>query len=58
MILKPIPNDERPILKLKVLAADALKGRRRDWGYGRKWEANYLVINDLSAIILKNTIID
>jgi len=53
MILKPIPSDERPILKLKVLAADALKGRRKDWGSGRKWEANYIVINDFQSYILQ-----
>lgn len=43
MILKPYPAAERPSLRLKVTAADVLKGRRQQWGYGRKWEGNYLV---------------
>lgn len=43
MILKPYPAAERPSLRLKVTAADVLKGRRQRWGYGRKWEGNYLV---------------
>ena len=43
MILKPIAVEERPNLQLKVLAADALKSRRKDWGVTRKWESDYLV---------------
>jgi len=42
MILKPIAVEERPNLQLKVLAADALKSRRKDWGVNRKWESDYL----------------
>lgn len=42
MILKPIKIEDRPNLQLKVLSADALKGRRKDWGVGRKWEGDYL----------------
>jgi len=44
MILKPFPAAERPALRLKVYAAGALIGRRAEWGYRRKWEANYLFI--------------
>lgn len=43
MILKPYPPAERPSLRLKVTAADVLKGRRQQWGYQRKWEGNYLL---------------
>ena len=43
MVLKPVPPADRPSLRLKVLAAGALFGRRPAWGYQRKWLANYLV---------------
>ncbi|XP_050418381.2 unconventional myosin-Id isoform X2 [Patella vulgata] len=42
MILRKIPRDERPALRLKVTAGDVLKGRRQEWGFKRKWEGNYL----------------
>ncbi|XP_074658993.1 unconventional myosin-Id-like [Tubulanus polymorphus] len=42
MVLSKIPRDERPMLQLKVLAADALNNKRRAWGFKRKWEGNYL----------------
>ena len=42
MVLQKIPRDKWPELQLKVIAADALKGRRQNWGYHRKWEGNYL----------------
>lgn len=42
MILKPVTAAERPGLQLKIYAADALKGRRKDWGSMQKWEGNYL----------------
>jgi hypothetical protein len=42
MILKPVSLEDRPNLQLKVLAADAFKGRRKDWGVSRKWEGDYL----------------
>lgn len=42
MILKPVSAAERPGLQLKIYAADALKGRRKDWGSMQKWEGNYL----------------
>jgi len=44
MILKPYPPAERPSLRLKICAAGALIGRRRDWGFQRKWEGNYLFL--------------
>ena len=43
MILKHISEAERPSLKLKIYTADALKGKRKEWGSSRKWEGNYLV---------------
>ncbi|XP_041366127.1 unconventional myosin-Id-like [Gigantopelta aegis] len=42
MILRKIPIKERPALRIKVVAGDALKGRRVDWGVKRKWTGNYL----------------
>ncbi|CAH1788197.1 unnamed protein product [Owenia fusiformis] len=42
MILKNVPVDERPGLRLKICATEALKGRRREWGIKRKWQGNYL----------------
>lgn len=51
MILKPIPVADRPMMQLKVFAADALKGRRKEWGFDRKWEGNYL-LNVCTARVL------
>ncbi|XP_037090493.1 unconventional myosin ID-like [Pollicipes pollicipes] len=42
MVLSRIPADERPQMRLKVTTADALQGRRPEWGAGRRWEGNYL----------------
>ncbi|KAF0301962.1 Myosin-IA [Amphibalanus amphitrite] len=42
MVLSRIPADERPQMRLKVTAADALQGRRPEWGAGRRWQGNYL----------------
>lgn len=42
VILKKIPRDEWQQLRIKICAAEALKGRRSEWGYSRKWEGNYL----------------
>lgn len=53
MILKPYPAAERPSLRLKVTAADVLKGRRQQWGYGRKWEGNYLVNPDVNPRVME-----
>ncbi|XP_013401655.1 unconventional myosin-Id [Lingula anatina] len=41
MILKPIPEAERPTYRLKIAAAEVL-GRRKEWGFQRKWLGNYL----------------
>ncbi|XP_046369671.2 unconventional myosin-Id-like [Haliotis rufescens] len=42
MILRNIPKEDRPALRLKCAASDALKGQRIDYGLKRKWESNYL----------------
>ncbi|XP_067649162.1 unconventional myosin-Id-like [Haliotis asinina] len=42
MILRNIPKEDRPALRLKCAASDALKGQRLDYGLKRKWESNYL----------------
>ena len=42
MILNRIPENERPAMHLKVLAAETLNGRRSQWGYSRSWKGNYL----------------
>lgn len=42
MILRHQPKSEWPVLRLKVTAQDVLRGQRSDWGYRRRWDANYL----------------
>ena len=44
MILKKIPASERPVMRLKILAADALQGKRKEWGFGNSWAGNYLAM--------------
>lgn len=46
MILKKIPREDWPQLRNKIAAAEALKGRRPEWGYSRKWEGNYLAMSN------------
>lgn len=41
-ILRKFPRSEWPQLKLQVIAATALKKRRKFWGQERKWLGNYL----------------
>lgn len=45
-ILKKYPRSDWPTLKLQIIAASALKKRRKFWGAdkGRKWLGNYLSI--------------
>jgi hypothetical protein len=50
MILRGVPREERPQLRLKILAADALLNKRKHWGYDRRWEGNYLA--SVRAILL------
>nr|CAD7577169.1 unnamed protein product [Timema californicum] len=42
MILRAVPRNEWPQLKLKILAASSLNGKRATWGQGRKWLGDYL----------------
>lgn len=42
MMLKDIPQEEHAALQVKVFAGEALRGKRKDWGFHRKWEGNYL----------------
>ena len=42
MILRKVPREEWPQMHLKVIAADAFKGQRKEWGHNRRWEGNYL----------------
>ncbi|KAG0729962.1 Myosin-IA [Chionoecetes opilio] len=42
MILSNVPKTEWPQLRIKVIAGDALMGKRVDWGVRESWEGNYL----------------
>jgi len=42
MILRSVPREEWPQLRLKMCAASVLRGKRASWGQNRKWEGNYL----------------
>lgn len=44
MIISKIPVQERPGMHVKVYAAEALRNKRKEWGYGRRWEGNYLLL--------------
>ncbi|XP_069778226.1 unconventional myosin-Id-like isoform X2 [Narcine bancroftii] len=41
-IVKNIPPSDMPQIKAKIAAMDALLGRRKDWGFQRTWEQDYL----------------
>jgi myosin-1 len=42
MVLRKVPREEWPEMHLKVIAADALKSQRKEWGITRAWTGNYL----------------
>uniref|UniRef100_A0A0B7ADG6 Myosin motor domain-containing protein n=2 Tax=Arion vulgaris TaxID=1028688 RepID=A0A0B7ADG6_9EUPU len=42
MIISKIPERDRPMMRLKVIAGDILAGRRASWGVKRNWDGNYL----------------
>lgn len=46
MILKRFPREEWPQMQLKIIAAEALKRRRPEWGVKLKWEGDYLERKD------------
>lgn len=41
-VLRPIPRDQWPQLKMKISAASSLRNRRREWGANRQWFGDYL----------------
>lgn len=55
MILKPYPMSERPALRIKITAAEVMKGGRQTWGFRRKWEGNYLTSVRISDKITSST---
>jgi hypothetical protein len=42
MIISKIPEAEREEVHLKASAAEALDGRRREWGCKRRWKGDYM----------------
>ncbi|KAG7204040.1 hypothetical protein KM043_001899 [Ampulex compressa] len=42
MILKVIPREDWPQLRLKMAAGSVLRSKRSYWGQDRRWEGNYL----------------
>ncbi|RVE45880.1 hypothetical protein evm_009479 [Chilo suppressalis] len=42
LVLKPVPRAQWPQLRMKICAASALKGRRKDWGAAAVWLGDYL----------------
>ncbi|CAD6998474.1 myosin-IA [Ceratitis capitata] len=42
MILRKYPRSEWQQLRLQIIAASAMKGRRKHWGQQRKWIGDYL----------------
>lgn len=60
MILRKYPRSEWPQLRLQIIAATAIKGRRPNWGQQRKWLGDYLAnsqdnsANMAYSMIVKN----
>ncbi|XP_046427000.1 unconventional myosin ID isoform X1 [Neodiprion fabricii] len=46
MVLKVIPREDWPQLRIKMAAASALRSKRHNWGQERRWEGNYLSKQD------------
>ncbi len=42
MIISKIPEAEREEVHLKSSAAEALDGRRTEWGCKRRWKGDYM----------------
>lgn len=56
MILRKYPRSEWPQLRLQIVAATAIKGRRLHWGQQRKWVGDYLANSqDNSAYLAYST---
>lgn len=48
MVIRAIPSQDWPQLRLKIAAADVLQGQRSGYGLNRRWEGNY-VRDELNA---------
>ncbi|KZC06437.1 Myosin-IA [Dufourea novaeangliae] len=46
MILRKIPREDWPQLRLKMAAGAVLHSKRQHWGQDRRWEGNYLSKSD------------
>lgn len=42
MVLRIIPREDWPQLRLKMAAGVVLRSKRQNWGQDRRWEGNYL----------------
>ncbi|XP_041975732.1 unconventional myosin ID-like, partial [Aricia agestis] len=45
LVLRAVPREQWPQLRLKVCAASALRGRRSQWGASRVWAGDYLALD-------------
>ncbi|XP_023296245.2 unconventional myosin ID [Lucilia cuprina] len=56
MVLRKYPRSEWPQLRLQIITATAIKGRRPYWGQQRKWVGDYLANSqDNSAYLAYST---
>ncbi|XP_076657255.1 unconventional myosin ID [Halictus rubicundus] len=46
MVLRHIPREDWPQLRLKMAAGGVLRSKRQHWGQDRRWEGNYLSKSD------------
>lgn len=49
MILRKYPREDWPQWRLKSIFADALRGRRKYWGFERRWLGDYLRMSNENA---------
>jgi hypothetical protein len=42
MVISKIPEAEREEVHLKASTAEALDGRRKEWGCKRRWKGDYM----------------
>jgi len=53
MVVRAIPSQDWPQLRLKIASTEALQGKRSHYGLERRWEGNYLKdMNIASAVVL------
>uniref|UniRef100_A0A1A9WM81 Myosin motor domain-containing protein n=1 Tax=Glossina brevipalpis TaxID=37001 RepID=A0A1A9WM81_9MUSC len=55
MILRKWPRSEWPQLRLQIIAATAIRGRRPHWGQQRKWLGDYLANSQENSAYLAYT---